>query len=99
MSRPLRFLPEAREEYDDAVDWYAAIRTELGEDFITQVRQTLTQIAARPRMFPIIYRDARKARVKNFPYNIIFQEQTTEILIVAVYHTSRDPGRWQQRLG
>jgi plasmid stabilization system protein ParE len=98
MSLPIRFLPEARAEYDDAVDWYAAHRDALGEDFILKVRQTLRQIAARPRMFSKIYGEARRARVQRYPYVVIFQIMTEEIAVISVFHTSRDPSHWQARL-
>lgn len=98
MSVPLRFPPDARAEYDDAVDWYADQRVSLGENFILKVRQTLKQIFDRPHMFPKILGDARKARVKGYPYVVIFQEMKDEIAIIAIFHTSRDPGQRQKRV-
>lgn len=97
MNRHLRFLPEAREEYDRAVDWYAAKRISLGEDFVAKLRQTLKQIYDRPRMFSKVHGELRKARVRAYPYVVIFQEFANEIAIVAVFHTSRDPSQWQSR--
>jgi plasmid stabilization system protein ParE len=86
MSLPLRFLPDA------------AHRDSLGDDFILKVRRTLRQIAARPKMFAKVHRDARKARVERFPYLVIYQVMAAEITIIAVFHTSRDPSQWQARL-
>ena len=36
--------------------------------------------------------------MKRFPYTIVYTEFAEEILIIAVAHTSREPGYWRRRL-
>lgn len=45
-----------------------------------------------------MYKDARRAVVKRFPYVVIYQEMPTEVLVISVFHTSRDPKEWQRRI-
>lgn len=97
MSLPIRFLPEARAEYDLAADWYEQQKTGLGVDFITRVRTVLSRIADNPQLHPAVYGDVRKARVSRFPYVVLYRAEPGEIIVISVFHTARDPSIWQSR--
>jgi toxin ParE1/3/4 len=97
MSLPIRFLPEARVEYDDAADWYEQRRSGLGLDFIARIRDVLGRISLNPQMHATIYRDVRKAVVTQFPFVVLYREDANEVVIISVFHTSRDPSAWQSR--
>jgi plasmid stabilization system protein ParE len=95
---PIRFLPEAKDEFDAAADWYEQQRPGLGVDFVAQVRDVLQRIAANPRLHATVYQDVRKAVVKRFPYVVLYREDQAEVIVIAVFHTSRDPSSWQSRV-
>jgi hypothetical protein len=61
MSLPIRLLPEARDEFDSAVDWYEQQRPGLGTAFLDRVRDVFARIAANPQLHGIVYQDVRKA--------------------------------------
>jgi plasmid stabilization system protein ParE len=98
MSLPIRFLPEAKAEFDNAVDWYEKQRTGLGNSFLDRVRDVLQRISANPRLHAAVYLDVRKAVVRRFPYVVLYREDQGEVLVVSVFHTSRDPAVWQKRV-
>ena len=98
MTRPVRLLPEARAEFDQATDWYEQQRTGLGTAFVTRVRDVFDRIAADPQRHAMVYRDVRKVLVPKFPYVVLYREAPGEILIVSVFHTSRDPSIWRSRV-
>ena len=87
----------AREEFDEAGDWYEARRKGLGAAFAAAVQQTFERIAAQPQRSPIALRDIRKALVPGYPYCVYFRERPATILVLAVFHSSRDPALWQSR--
>jgi plasmid stabilization system protein ParE len=97
MSLPVRLLPEARAEFDDATDWYEQQRPGLGVDFVARVRAVLDQIAANPKLHAAVYGDVRKAVVSQFPYIVLYREDPGEVVVIAVFHTARDPSAWQSR--
>jgi toxin ParE1/3/4 len=103
MTRPLRFDDEATEELEMAAAWYEARRRNLGIDFTTAVREALQRIAATPRTWPLV-RDVperlnvRRFLLRRFPYSIVFIELREEIRVLAIAHTSREPGFWRHRL-
>ena len=40
---------------------------------------------------------ARQLRVRGFPYIVVYRGRGTDTYVVAVAHTSRRPGYWQDR--
>ncbi len=98
MSLPIRFLPEARDEFDAATDWYEQQRPGLGVTFMARVDEVLRRISANPQLHATVYQDVRKAVVQQFPHVVLYREDAGEVVIVAVFHTSRDPSSWQSRV-
>ena len=99
MTKPLRFDDEAVEEMDAAAQWYEARRENLGLEFIAEVRQALTSIANAPDTWPVVRAEPRARRfvLRRFPYVVIYLQLDAEIRILAVAHTSREPGLWRTR--
>ena len=89
---------EARKELREAVFWYEDQRTGLGSEFLTAVRETVARIAENPRRFPVVYRDFRQAFVPRFPYLVFFVSRKDRLEIHSVFHTSRAPEIWRERL-
>lgn len=97
MTLPVTFRRQARREFDEAGDWYEKERAGLGVEFLIEIERLLSRIAATPNQFPIIYRDVRKAVAKRFPYCIYFRERDQRIVVLAVFHSARNPAVWQGR--
>ena len=95
---PLAFLDAARAEFDEAVDWYEDQKECLGAEFVAQVDEVFGLIAVLPKVHPIVYRDVRRAVVKKFPYVVHYLVEDQRLLIVSVFHTSRDPSIWKARV-
>jgi plasmid stabilization system protein ParE len=98
MSLPIRLLPEARDEFDAAVDWYDQQRPGLGTAFLDRVRGVFARIAANPQLHGTLYHEVRKAVVQKFPYVVLYQEEAGEVVVIAVFHTARDRAIWQGRV-
>lgn len=97
MTRSVSLRRAARAEYDEAGDWYERRRTGLGAAFTAAVQRVFDRIAANPRMHGAVLRDIRKAVVKGFPYCVYYRERPSGVVVLSVFHTSRDPKIWQAR--
>jgi toxin ParE1/3/4 len=97
MSMPLSFRSAARKEFTDAVAWYDAQRKGLGAAFVAAVNEMLGAVADQPYRYPAVYGDVREALVSRFPYCVYYRVKTNRIVIIAVFHGSRDPSIWQAR--
>ncbi len=99
MSFPIRFLPEARDEFDAATDWYEQRQAGLGATFILRVNDVLNRIAQNPQTCRVVYRDVRQGVLRQFPDVVLYRQEGTEVIVISVFHSSRDPGIWQVRIG
>jgi toxin ParE1/3/4 len=97
MNLTVRLLPEAKAEFDAASDWYEQQRLGLGTTFVTRVHEVLNRIAANPQLHAPVYLDIRQAIVPRFPYVVLYREDSGEVVVIAVFHTSRDPSVWKSR--
>jgi len=94
---PIVWLPEAEADLRAAKSWYDDLRLTLGDRFISAIAATVESISNSPRRFPTIYRNRRRARVRRFPYGIIFEVQEQRIVVIACFHYKRNPKRWRLR--
>ena len=105
-------MPEAAAEFEEACTWYRNVRPELGDRFVlaieaaaavqaqgghVAIEAVVTAVSERPLQFAAIYRGRRRAGVRRFPYGIFFEVQDARVLVIACFHSSRDPKRWQAR--
>lgn len=97
MTLPVVWLPEAEADLRAAKSWYDDRRLALGDRFISAIAATVESISKSPRRFPTIYRNRRRARVRRFPYGIIFEVQEQRIVVIACFHYKRNPKRWRLR--
>lgn len=98
MSVPLALRREAKTDLDHAYRYYESESRGLGSEFLDAVEDRFSSIAASPESFAPVYQDVREALVKRFPFAIYFREEAKRIVVYAVYHCSRDPVHWQQRI-
>lgn len=97
MNSPIVFRRAARAEYDDAADWYEARSPGLGAAFTAAVRVILDRIAAQPAYYATVLDTIREALVPGYPFCVYYREETGRVLVLSVFHTSRDPAVWQAR--
>ena len=95
---PIRYELAAVEELQQAVDWYRQRDERVAQRLIQIVRKKLSEIRARPRSWAADSFGARRVRVGQFPYVIVFVIHRRTVVFIAFAHTSRDPGYWHSRL-
>lgn len=97
MSLPVVFRRQARREFDEAADWYEQHRAGLGARFIAAVQNVLDEAAANRQRYAAVFADVREGVVQGFPYCVYYREESGQIIVLAVFHASRDPSIWQSR--
>ena len=93
----VRLLPEAEIELIEAAQWYREQAFGLDFEFMRCIDEATAKIGRSPLLFPVVYRGRRRILVKRFPYAIIFDVDSEEILVYAIFHCSRNPKLWQLR--
>ncbi len=96
---PVIFTRAARAELIEAQDWYEIEVPGLGRRFRAAVDAVIERMNANPRQFPVVYKSIRRALLRRFPYALMFVIETDDRLtVIACFHGSRDPARWQERV-
>ena len=94
----IRFTPEADAELAEAREWYSHQRQDLDLEFMQCIDNALSRIVDNPHLFPIVYRNLRRAVVRRFPFAVFYEITANEVQVVSVFHSRRDPEVWKSRI-
>ena len=88
----------AEKEFDDSIAWYENQRGGLGQEFRAAIEEYFQRIADNPEWFPKVRGEVRRAVVlRRFPFVIHFLIEAERIVILSVFHTSREPEQLKTR--
>jgi toxin ParE1/3/4 len=92
------FTAAARADVEAAHDWYEKHSPDAASRFRDAIQFVVARIEAKPRQFPAAGHRTRRALLPRFPYIVLFRETEVAVVVVAVFHTRRDPQEWSRRL-
>ena len=93
----LVFRLAAEEELANARLWYEEQRSGLGDEFLACIEAGLERVVATPDAFPKVHSEIRRVLVRRFPYGIFYIVEAERIVVLAIFHASRDPVVWKGR--
>ena len=99
MAARLVLAPGTELDIAEAYVWYEDRRTGLGEEFLSSVEACMEGVRRHPETHPIVHDAYRRALIRRFPYGVFYGREEETVIVYAVFHTSRDPEKWRQRLG
>jgi len=97
VSLELIIRPEAETEMTDAFDWYEERVTGLGSEFLLAADAAFQGILRSPCQYPVVYKTVRRALLRRFPHEVFFISEENRVVVIAVFHTRRNPKYWQER--
>jgi len=70
-------------------DWYEKQRPGSGAGFVSKVEEALEMIESNPMLYPVLMKDARRAKMKRFPYRIWFklEEELSSLPVCTIAET------------
>ena len=98
MVAELILAPEAAQDIAESYAWYEIQRPGLGEDFLICIEACLQAICRTPEMHSAVHESYRRGLVRRFPYAVFYEYAEGTVTVYGVFHTSRDPNKWRQRL-
>ena len=94
-----RFHKAAASEHLESVAFYESRLAGLGADYLAEFEAAMVRVCAAPASCPIdCPPDIRIARLKRFPFNILFRQRDESLQVLAVAHQRRRPGYWVPRI-
>ena len=98
-----RVVAGARRDLRSSTDWYQK-QSGLGADFVAAVAVAIRRLENDPHSLPSaenpwppVGRNIRRSPVEGFPFQVIFEVLSDELVVLAVAHGSRRPGYWRRR--
>ena len=93
---PYRFTASALTELTRATLYYEQRENGLGTAFLNEIEATLNRILQYPTAWHQLSPRLRRCRTHRFPFGLIYQVRTDEILITSVMDLRRNPASWQE---
>ncbi len=98
MAAELIIAAEAERDIAEAYAWYESRRTGLGEEFLSCVEACSEAIRRAPEMHVVVHENYRRALARRFPYAVFYEYVEGRVTVYGVFHTSRNPNKWRQRI-
>jgi plasmid stabilization system protein ParE len=95
--RSLRLRKTAREEIEDAFEWYGRQSATAPIRFLLALDEALANIREQPERFPVVTGSLRRTLLRRFPYAVYFKIYQRTISVVGVIHGHRHPRTWLRR--
>ncbi len=87
----IKLHPDAEEDLKKALDYYFEIDIKLEQKFIDFLDETFERILKFPNLYPYETKTVQKILMKNFPYILLYEQYENIIMVLAIFHTKRDP--------
>lgn len=91
MTYKLIVKSKALADLENAYDYYEEQSVGLGERFGDELEEMLTYLEKYPQHFPVVKGEYRQALINRFPFVVLYKIVGNEVIVSAVFHTSRDP--------
>ena len=100
----VRILHEAENELFGAAAWYEDQEAGVGQRFLGTYETALGSIRERAESASHLEdvqsgRDIRRVRLRRFPYIVVYELFSEEVVILAVAHIRQRPAYWIGRRG
>ena len=96
--KPISYQRRARCDLEGAVEWYAKDAAGIAVRFALAVKTVEDEIAANPKRHAVVESGVRQSILLDFPYSVFYRILPKKIEVIAVYHNSRDPEGWKNRI-
>lgn len=87
----ITLLEVALAESAESSAYYNQQGANLGEEFEEEVFHLLEVISRNPLLFPIKFECYHEAVLTRFPFVVVYEVIATEVVVLAVFHTKRNP--------
>ena len=94
----IKLLPEAQNDLNKALDYYFNVDIKLKDKFINDLDITFDKILKFPDLYPYETKTSQKVLMQKFPYIILYEKYKDIIMILAIFHTSRDNNILKSRI-
>ena len=93
----IKLHPKAQEDLKEALSYYFKIDLNLEKKLIHYLDLTFSKILDFPNLYQYETKTSQKVLMDKFPYIVIYEQYENIIMILAIFHTNRNPLNLQDR--
>ncbi|MDL5050387.1 type II toxin-antitoxin system RelE/ParE family toxin [Oscillatoria amoena NRMC-F 0135] len=93
----INFVPQARDEFLDAISYYEDAHAGLGYRFKDEVNRCVLWLSEHHELYRMRSGGYRRINLRIFPYYIPFVLRNDTLWVLAIAHCSRKPNYWITR--
>lgn len=82
---------EAEKDIDESILWYEDQQTNLGIRFYFELLKNTSKLKSHPQYYSFIKEEYRQLVIPQFSYKIVFKNFSDMVVVLAIFHTSRNP--------
>ena len=90
--------PLAREELNEAVNYYALRSARQGASLAAEFEAALSDLRSFPRAGAVVRGSVRRKLLRRFPYSLLYRLHGDEIRVLVFMHHKRRPFYWRDRI-
>ena len=96
----IEYNPDFYLDLVESIDWYNEQSDGLGDRFCESVKKQTAKLSTNALLFAVRYGEIRCMRINRFPFMVHYRVnlQTKIVKIEALFHVSRDPKIWMERI-
>ena len=101
MAKPkfqIEFHPAAIREIRDAIAWYRDRDDRAGSELRTLITAAEELVQRSPEAWAAYFHGTRGFRFQKYPFVLAYVIRGGTVFVVALAHTSLEPGYWRERL-
>ena len=87
----VKLHPKAEEGLENALNYYYEIDEKIEAKFLKYLDSTFDKILKFTNLYPYENKVAQKVLVENFPYIVLYEQNEETIMVLAIFHTKRNP--------
>ena len=93
MKYQITYRSRASNEFLTSIKWYKERSSYAAENFIQAINKTVVTISANPYINKNTYKQFYEIHTKIFPFSIVYfiDESASRVVIVSIFHHSRNP--------
>ena len=80
-------------DIEESLEWYGEINDTLPKRFYNEVLKNVLLLIKNPYLFQIKFDSFRELPLKKFPYVIVYEIIDNKVIIIAVFHNSKNPDK------
>lgn len=96
MTYRLVIRERAEKQIEEAYEWYEKKQIGLGDNYLDVIERSLMLIQINPKLFQFKYKNIKAIYTKQFPFGIFYIIDGDKIVVLAVFHLSRNPSLWKK---